>query len=87
MDIQATILLSIVAAIAIIDVVLISTKGKKQSISAWAIRTSYQYPSIIFIVAFGLGYVFGHLTWRMKTLDIYECSDKEVQEIILECKK
>ena len=87
MSIQAVFLISLVCLIAIFDVILITTKGKKNSISAWAIRLSYKYPSIVFIFAMGLGFVMGHLFWRMKTLDIYECSDAPVQEIINQCKQ
>lgn len=87
MGLQAIFLIIIVLLIAIFDVVIITTKGKKSSISAWAIRISYKYPSIVFLVAFGLGFTFGHLMWRMKTLDIYECKDREVQEIINYCNK
>lgn len=79
-------LISIVLAIAIYDVVIINVRGKRSSVSAWAIRISYKYPGVVFIVAFGMGFVFGHLFWRMKTLDIYDCNSPEVVEIRESCK-
>lgn len=85
MDSQAIFLICIVLAVIVFDVILITTKGKQHSISAWSIRISYKYPSIVFIVAFALGFVFGHIMWRMKTLDIYSCDSGEVQSIIREC--
>lgn len=86
MELQPLFLIIIVVAVAIFDVWIIKSKGKKASISAWSIRLAYKYPSAVFIIAFGLGYVMGHITWRMRTLDVYECESKEVQEIIRECK-
>ena len=83
--IQAAFIIGLIAIIAIFDVWLIKTKGKKASLSAVIIRISYQFPSLVFIFALGLGFVFGHLFWRMKTLDIYECNAPEVQEIINTC--
>lgn len=71
MPIQAIILLTIVLLIAISDIMLIARKGKRASISAWAIRISYKYPSVVFIFAFGLGFVMGHLFWRMNSADIW----------------
>lgn len=84
---QAIFLIIIVLAVAIFDVAIIAIKGKKSSISAWAIRISYKYPSVVFAFAMLLGFVMGHLFWRMSTLDIYECSDNEIQEIINYCKE
>lgn len=84
---QAIFLLSIVVAIAVFDVVIIKLKGKRSSISAWTIRTSYKYPSIVMVSMLGLGIVLGHVLWRMKTLDIYECDSPEVLEIINTCEE
>lgn len=55
----------LVAAIAVFDVWVIIKKGKQESISAYIIRWSKQYPSIPFL----LGYVMGHLTWSMADKD------------------
>lgn len=54
-------ILVIVAAIVIYDFWIISVQGPEESISATYIRWSYDFPSIVFI----LGFVMGHLNWRM----------------------
>ena len=79
-------ILGVVVLIAVYDVVIINRKGKKASISAWAIRIADKYPSIVFVTGLVIGFVFGHLFWRMDTLDIYECTDPYVENIIKECK-
>lgn len=55
----------IVLAIAIFDFWVIAKKGKQESISAYIIRWSKQYPSIPFL----LGFVCGHLFWSMSDKD------------------
>lgn len=68
-------LFSIVAIIAIYDVVVIMKKGKYNSISAWMIRTSYKYPSVVFIIGFGLGFIAGHLYWEMPDKNVWDNPD------------
>lgn len=58
----------LVAAIVIFDVYIIADQGKTESISAYIIRWSHEYPSITFLV----GFTCGHLFWRMKDKDIYK---------------
>lgn len=55
----------LVMAIAIFDVYIINTQGKYESISAYIIRWSHEYPSIPFLI----GFVCGHLFWSMRTTD------------------
>lgn len=74
-------LLCIVVAVTVYDVVVINKKGKQASLSGWAIRTSYKYPSVVFIFAFGLGFVMGHLFWNMNPRDIWDKHSKEIKEI------
>ena len=85
MDKQGIFLIIIAVAIAVFDIAIIAIKGKRASISAWAVRLSYKYPSLVFVFAMALGFVMGHIFWRMQTLDIYECESDEVQEIIRTC--
>ena len=59
------IVFGIIGLIAIVDVVLIIRKGKFNSISAWIIRYSKNYP----IFPFLLGIAFGHLMWSMSDFD------------------
>lgn len=54
-----------VAVIAVFDIWVIWKKGKRESISAWIIRESKNYPSLILL----LGIVLGHLFWSMNTFD------------------
>lgn len=56
-------IISVICGIAGFDVVAIHEGGKEASISWTLISWSYQYPSVVFI----LGFVMGHLFWRMKT--------------------
>lgn len=51
----------LVAAIVIYDFYIIFEAGAVESISAYIIRWSHEYPSIPFLV----GFVAGHLFWRM----------------------
>ena len=66
----------IVAAIAIFDVWIIWKKGKKESISAYIIRGSKQYPLLVLL----LGIVLGHLFWNMDERDIYDIECKPTAE-------
>jgi hypothetical protein len=50
-----------VASIAIFDFYIIFSEGATESISAYIIRWSKEYPSIPFLT----GFVAGHLFWRM----------------------
>lgn len=53
----------LVVVIAAFDVYVIFEGGKESSISHVLIELSYEYPSITFM----LGFVCGHLFWRMKS--------------------
>lgn len=55
-----------IAAIAIFDVYIIASEGKTESISAYIIRWSHDYPSVSFLT----GFIAGHLFWRMKDKDV-----------------
>lgn len=55
----------LVVLIAVYDVWIILKKGKQESISAYIIRWSKQYPSIPFLI----GFVAGHLFWSMSDKD------------------
>lgn len=57
----------LVVAVAVFDIFIINTQGKTESISAYIIRWSHEYPSIPFLV----GFTCGHLFWRMKKEDIW----------------
>ena len=52
---------AMVAAIIIFDFYIVFEEGAGESISAYIIRWSHDYPSIPFLV----GFVAGHLFWRM----------------------
>jgi len=80
-------LLLIVALIAGYDIFIIKKHGKKASLSAWIIRSSYKYPSFVAVSMLALGITLGHLMWRMKSLNIYECSSPEIIEITNTCKE
>jgi len=54
-------ILLMVASIIIFDFYIIYDEDATQSISAYIIRWSHDYPSIPFLV----GFVAGHLFWRM----------------------
>jgi hypothetical protein len=56
----------LVVVVAVFDFWVIAVDGKPGSISATLIRWSYEYPSIPFL----LGFVCGHLFWRMKDKDV-----------------
>ena len=60
-------IISIIVLIAAYDVFIITTEGKTQSISAYLIRWSHEYPSM----TFSFGFTFGHLFWRMRASDIW----------------
>ena len=50
-----------VTQIFLFDVYIIGKAGASESISAYLIRWSHEYPSIPFLV----GFIMGHLFWRM----------------------
>lgn len=54
------------ALIAAFDIWVINQGGKEASISHVLIEWAYEYPSLPFL----LGFVCGHLFWRMKTTDL-----------------
>lgn len=60
------ILAAVVILIAVYDVIAIMLGGKEASISSNLIVWSYEYPSVPFLIGFVIGYVGGHLFWRMK---------------------
>lgn len=53
---------AVAALVVVYDSVIISLSGKEASVSWSLIQLSYQYPMIVFC----LGFVCGHLFWRMK---------------------
>jgi hypothetical protein len=60
-------------AIAVFDLYIIQVGGKEASISQTIILWSYEYPSVTFL----LGFVCGHLFWRMRSNKGFEKIDKE----------
>lgn len=64
-----TILIMLITAVflIVVDIWLIRTRGKQESISAHVIRGSRKMP--LLVLAFGI--LLGHLFWSMKTEDIY----------------
>jgi hypothetical protein len=67
MNLTVAFIIFLVVIIAIFDVYIIAKKGKQESISAHIIRMSHQYPSIPFLI----GFVAGHLFWRMYDVAVY----------------
>lgn len=61
-------ILFMVTAIIVFDFYIIFNEGATESISAYLIRWSHEYPSIPFLI----GFVAGHLFWRM--------SDKRIEK-------
>jgi len=57
----------LVTAVFLFDVFIIAKMGSQESISAYIIRWSHEYPSIPFL----MGYLAGHLFWRMKDNSVY----------------
>lgn len=57
----------LVLIITIFDIWIIAKKGTKESISAHLIRASHKHPSIPFLI----GFVAGHLFWRMSDYSVY----------------
>jgi uncharacterized membrane-anchored protein YhcB (DUF1043 family) len=53
----------VVVVIAVFDVYVILDAGKESSVSQVLIELSYEYPSLTFM----MGFVMGHLFWRMKS--------------------
>lgn len=64
-----TVLVMIITAafLIVFDLWIIAKKGKQESISAYVIRGSRQYP--LLVLAFGI--LLGHLFWSMRTDDAY----------------
>ena len=56
-----------VVAIAVFDFYIIFEAGAKESISAYIIRWSHEYPSIPFLT----GFTMGNLFWRMNDKRVY----------------
>lgn len=54
-------------AITLWDLYAINGGGKEASISHMLIELSYEYPSVSFLI----GFVMGHLFWRMKETKIF----------------
>jgi len=52
----------LVVSVVVFDFYIIATEGAPESISAYIIRWSHEYPSIPFL----LGFTCGHLFWRMR---------------------
>lgn len=65
MNLTVLFMLMLVLTVAIFDVWVIFSKGKRESISAWIIRESKNYPLVVLL----LGIVLGHLFWSMNTFD------------------
>jgi len=60
-------IIGLVVTITVFDFAIIDYQGKGESISATLIRWAYSYPSIPFL----LGFVCGHLFWKMRDDDIW----------------
>lgn len=67
MNLTVIFIISLVVIVAIFDVYIINKKGKSESISAHLIRASHNHPSIPFLI----GFVAGHLFWRMSDASVY----------------
>lgn len=65
-------IIAMVFVIGIFDIYIIFKKGKTASISAYLIRSARKFPSIPFL----LGFLAGHLFWRMPDKDV-EIEEKE----------
>ena len=61
-------ILTMVVAIVVFDFYIIAKMGAQESISAYLIRWSHDYPSIPFL----LGFTSGHLFWRMSDNRVYK---------------
>lgn len=61
-------ILFMVVSITVFDFYIVFAEGAQESISAYIIRWSKEFPSIPFLI----GFVCGHLFWRM--------SDKRVEK-------
>lgn len=60
------------------DIYIIAKKGKHESISAHIIRGSKQFPMLAFLV----GFLCGHLFWKMSDEDVYKDLKCESVEVI-----
>lgn len=60
-------ILTALTAVIIFDFYIIFNDGSAETISAYIIRWSYQFPSIPFLV----GFICGHLFWRMSDKGVF----------------
>lgn len=60
-------ILILALSIAIFDIYIINTAGKDESISAYFIRWSFDYP----MFTLGLGILIGHLFWSFDIKNLY----------------
>jgi hypothetical protein len=67
MNLTIAFIIFLVVIVAVFDVYIIAKKGKQESISAHIIRISHKYPSITFL----LGFLCGHLFWRMNDIAVF----------------
>lgn len=67
MSITLIIFWAVAIFLGVFDIWVIATKGKHESISAYVIRGSRQYPLLVLL----FGILLGHLFWSMRTDDIY----------------
>jgi len=67
MNLTIAFIIILVVLIAVFDVYIIAKKGTQESISAHIIRLSHKHPSIPFLI----GFVAGHLWWRMSDVAVY----------------
>ena len=65
-------IIAVILLIVAYDFYIISAEGKGASVSATIIRWSYSYPSF----TFSMGFVFGHLFWKMRDSDVWKRSKK-----------
>ena len=64
-------------AIAIWDVLAISQGGTEASISSTIITWTYKFPAFTFL----MGFIMGHLFWRMKPNDETKFIDQKKEEV------
>ncbi len=78
MTTTAIFIVSIVLAVVLFDVAIIAKKGKEESISAYVLRGSRNYPLMTLLT----GVLLGHLFWSMSDFD-WQSKEKIVEK----CKK
>jgi hypothetical protein len=64
-------------AIAVWDVLAISQGGTEASISSTIITWTYKFPAFTFL----MGFIMGHLFWRMKPNDETKFIDQKKEEV------